>query len=68
VNGAPLVPESADDTGQMILELPAGDSRVEVRFARTSDRTIGGAVSLASIALLGLLLIRGRKPRGLPFS
>ena len=68
VNGAGVAPESADDTGQMVVELPAGESRVTVRFTRTRDRTIGGVFSLASLAILALLFVRGRKPKTLPLT
>jgi hypothetical protein len=68
VNGARAAPESPDDTGQMVVEVPAGNSRVTVRFTRTRDRTVGGVVSVASLSIVGLLLVRKRKSRGLPFS
>jgi hypothetical protein len=52
VNGQFVAPESqrGEDADQMILVLPAGESRVAVRFTRTPDRTLGGVLSL-----LGLL-------------
>ena len=54
-NGSRLIPESATDSGQMILELPAGESRVDVRFVRTADRTLGSLLSVAGL-LAALLL------------
>jgi hypothetical protein len=66
VNGAGVVPESADDTGQMVVEVPAGDSRVTLRFTRTRDRAIGGGFTLVSLVILGLLFVRERRPRALP--
>lgn len=57
VNGRAVVPQRAEDSDQMILELPAGESRVTVRFTRTLDRTLGGILSLVS-ALLAFLLRR----------
>jgi hypothetical protein len=52
VNGAPVESESDTDSGQMIVPLPAGRSRVEIFLARTPDRTIGGALSCMAALLL----------------
>jgi hypothetical protein len=49
VNGSPVKPESAADSSQMILEIPAGHSRVRAHFARTRDRTLGGILGVASL-------------------
>jgi hypothetical protein len=55
VNGVPVESESDADSGQMIVPLPAGRSRVEVRFAQTPDRTVGGMLSgLAAVLLAGM--------------
>ncbi len=49
LNGLPVVPKSATDSGQMVVELPAGETHVTVRFVRTADRTLGGILSLLSV-------------------
>jgi hypothetical protein len=49
VNGARVAPGTASDSGQMILQLLAGESRVSVRFVRTTDRVVGDLVSLAAL-------------------
>jgi uncharacterized membrane protein len=59
VNGQAVAPESqrGEDADQMILVLPAGESRVTVRFTRTLDRTLGGVLSLLGLLTwLALLL------------
>ena len=50
VNGSPVTPESGPDSGNMIVELPAGPSRVNARFARTQDRNLGDVLSILSLA------------------
>jgi hypothetical protein len=62
VNGSQIAPDSAADSGQMILELPAGESRVTAQFVRTRDRTAGGVVSLASLLVALVLVLPGKRP------
>jgi hypothetical protein len=62
VNAQAVQPERADDINQMIVPVPAGNSQIDVRFTRTTDRKIGNAISLLSALLtMGLFWI-GRKP------
>ncbi|HUJ40136.1 MAG TPA: hypothetical protein VLW54_06295 [Candidatus Acidoferrales bacterium] len=51
VNGAPVVPQTDADTGEMVIPAPAGGSEVRVWFGHTPDRTAGPVVSLAALAL-----------------
>jgi hypothetical protein len=55
VNGARVQPGSAEDSGQMIVPVPAGESRINARFTRTRDRTAGIAISVASLVVAVLL-------------
>ena len=57
VNGVAVEPEHPEDSGHMILALPAGESRVTARFGRTRDRTAGAVVSLLSLAACIVLFI-----------
>jgi len=52
VNGAEVTPRGGDDYNQMIVPVPAGESHVRVRFARTWDRTLGGGISLVAVFFL----------------
>ena len=52
VNGAVVTPRGGDDYNQMIVPVPAGESHIRVRFARTWDRTLGTLLSLASALVL----------------
>jgi hypothetical protein len=49
VNGAVVTAENRAVTGQMSIPVQAGENRVEVEFARTWDRTLGGLVSVFSL-------------------
>jgi hypothetical protein len=55
VNGAEVRPGRAEAFNQMIVPLNAGESSVRIRFGQTRDRTVGVAISLAS--LLALLAV-----------
>lgn len=62
LDGVPTEIEAAPDTGQILLTVPPGTHRVEVRFRRTSDRIAGDAISIISaIGLLGFSFFRSRK-------
>ena len=64
VNGSQVLPEHADDFSQIIVPIPAGSSRVNIRFIRTGDRTAGIAISIASCFAAILLLLVGKpKPQ-----
>jgi hypothetical protein len=52
VDGTKVQPGYVDVTGQMVLAVPAGEHRVEIRFRRTWDRTAGGAISVVALILL----------------
>jgi hypothetical protein len=60
VNGQPVTAQRAAGTAQMIISVPAGESRIEIKFTRTLDRTIGGWISVltACASFVGLFLRR----------
>jgi hypothetical protein len=63
VNGARIQPEQAEDSGQMIIPIPVGQSRLTAHFARTLDRTVGIILSvLALVIAAGLLYRRNEGP------
>ena len=63
VNGRTVNTETLDENGQMLIPIQAGVNRVEIRFVRTRDRTLGEAISLLAVA--GLLLWSRRQSRSL---
>jgi len=66
LNGKLMKPHHGAVTNQMILPVAAGESRIEIIFARTWDRIIGGWVSiLTACGLMGLGL-RSRKRTDAP--
>jgi 6-pyruvoyl-tetrahydropterin synthase related domain len=65
VNGRPVSTKTDPATGQLMVPVSAGSSRVEVSFARTFDRTIGGAVSILAAVLVLMLTLH---PKSSSFS
>jgi hypothetical protein len=64
VDGRPVPALSNRQTGQMLVALPAGTSRVQVAFAATPDRLWGDAVSaVAALGLLAVVLASRRRGR-----
>ncbi len=61
LNGRPAEVRSMKNTGQILVSVPAGRSRMEVRFIRTLDRTIGGAISLVTGLVLAILFFTDRR-------
>ncbi|MFY9532060.1 MAG: hypothetical protein WBC04_23330 [Candidatus Acidiferrales bacterium] len=57
VNGKEAQYWSREETGQIMVSLQAGPSRVEIRFHRTRDRTLGILISLTAALLIAALLI-----------
>jgi hypothetical protein len=61
VNGEKITPARAEDSGQMIVPVPAGESRIVVRFIRTKDRIVGALLSALSLVVMLFLLRRPSK-------
>ncbi|HET8925943.1 MAG TPA: hypothetical protein VFN26_23365 [Candidatus Acidoferrum sp.] len=55
-NGRVVTPQRAETSSQMIIPIPAGESRIEAHFLRTPDRTSGGALSVASLFTLFMIV------------
>jgi hypothetical protein len=66
VNGSRVQPTAAEDSGQMIVPLPAGQSRISARFTRTRDRTLGAIISIVSLLVGVLLFVWGSRNRKSP--
>jgi 6-pyruvoyl-tetrahydropterin synthase related domain len=62
VNHRPVTTGTHEITGEMVIRADAGENQVQITFARTCDREIGGIISLTTaILLLGALLHDRRK-------
>jgi hypothetical protein len=53
VDGNAAVSSGADETGQLLVQIPSGLHEVSVEFARTPDRTLGGAISILFVLGIG---------------
>jgi hypothetical protein len=62
VDGHTIQPGALHDNGQMLVPLDEGTHRVEIRFRRTRDRTIGAAISIVSALVLLALALRKKRP------
>jgi hypothetical protein len=62
VDGQEIRAGSAPDTGQMLVDLAPGAHHVAIRFRRTWDRTVGGAISVLSAITLLAWLWTSRRP------
>ena len=61
VNGREVQTSSRTSTGQMLVPVPAGMNRVEIRFVRTWDRVLGDWISfLTVLGTLGWIFFRNR--------
>ena len=61
VNHRPIQTGLLAVTGQMVIPVEAGDHQVQVTFARTRDREIGGLISFGTgILILGLMPYKRR--------
>ncbi len=61
VNGQPIVTETTEITGLIVIPIAAGDSDVHIYFRRTFDRLIGTIFSLISLAILVAAWLRTRR-------
>jgi hypothetical protein len=64
VNGIAVKPIGGEDFREMIVPLRAGESRVTVRFSRTWDRWVGGALTVVIVLFLLLWRFVDRPPTG----
>jgi hypothetical protein len=53
IDGNATQTSAADDTGQLLVQVPAGRHAVVVEFARTPDRALGGAISIVFVLGVG---------------
>ncbi len=50
MNGKPISALHPQESEQMVLAVPAGETELQINFTRTWDRTAGGWISIASLA------------------
>jgi hypothetical protein len=63
VNGARQPADRAGDEGRMRIAVPAGHSKVVVRYAGTPAQRLGNAVSLLTLlGLVGLAFLTRARP------
>ena len=60
VNGERVATSNRDVTGQMLIPVRAGESRVTVKFKRTWDRILGAVISGLTVLFFGGFFVRRR--------
>ncbi len=61
VNGHPVAAEARKITAQVVIPVGAGENHVQITFARTPDRKIGGYISILTVILiLGVMILNQR--------
>jgi hypothetical protein len=63
VNGRVVQAATRNGTGQMLIPVEAGSNRVEISFARTPDRRVGGWISLIAAILMMLWIVARERRR-----
>jgi hypothetical protein len=63
VNGQVVSPSTREVTGQMLIPVQTGESRVQIRFKRTWDRTAGGVISGVTAFSVGCFVMLRRRRR-----
>ena len=64
VNGQAVETESQENTGQMMIPMQAGESKVQITLQRTWDRQMGGYVSVtAGLGIVGFAVFRRKRTR-----
>jgi uncharacterized membrane protein len=58
VNGHQVAAQHVAGTRQMVVPVSPGESRIELQFTRTRDRTLGGWLSVLSLTVSLALLMR----------
>jgi len=61
VNNRPVTTGTLEVTGQMVIPAVAGENQVQITFARTRDREIGGIISLTTLILILTALLYDRR-------
>ncbi len=61
INGNPVSHRHEPPFGLITVDLPAGEHRVLLRMGSTPPRQIGSAVSLVTLAVIAIALLRGTK-------
>jgi hypothetical protein len=56
----PVSQRSPRPDGLIAIRVPAGQSTIDVRYAQTADQTLGDAISLLALFVLGILIARDR--------